>query len=601
MKNAFRGVLTLILLTSVHLYAYTQCCPEIEKVGQRDQFLYESDDIQMDIYTDPNNDWLHYINDYTAPQTWEFNKFVRVRAWSNRSENTDNYIQLYWWIGDGNNTALVQNYANGIGPKAGTYTLTRPGCGMHNFGGSYLYYWSLIDIPTEKPTLLSYRIHEFMSDEAGVVWVSPFSSYVSQGGDLSNNNTNYVIGTEATGYITHFNSLSVTVDTGDDGNIYIQIGGQDCNDNAAVTIGRKTRNDLHHLSITVTGGGKVGVGPLCDFYETGQTVTLKPLTDDSSVYFDKWSGTDAGYIVDNGDGTYTITIQNFDMSIQADFETILEVQGTFAIDNACGNDKALTAVFTRTQGHAVTYDLLFSQEARAQGFADLIGQAVKDTSVFEWTIEMPANQDNPLWYVRPDVYGATLVLTDNQARQTSFYTTFSVLYPSWVILQRWNDVLTITNNHFNGGYNFTHVQWYVNDQPVEGRGDYNSYYYAGDGQRLMPGTSYRAELTRADDGLTFSTCEYLPIELTNEVLFKDNGVKMAPRYTGNSHEAVVTTKLSGKYIVYDISGREVTNGWFGAEYGEPDIVFPETCQHGTYVIRFVPDNAKDIYLKWLLY
>lgn len=282
--------------------------------------------------------------------------------------------------------------------------------------------------------------------------------------------------------------------------------------------------------------------------------------------------------------------------------TQLDVRGTFHIDTVCGNDLALTAVFVREQGHPVSYDLLFSEAARRQGFEDMNSQPMPDTAVALLPVPMPRKADDTLWYVRPDRYEATLRLTDRQDRKTEYNASFTVLYPSWVILQRWNDVLTITNREFNGGYDFTHVQWYVDGEKADGRGGNNFFYYAGDNSRLRTGTPYRAELTRADDGKTFSTCEYMPVLMEEKVVFKkDGGVSISPRYAGDTRRVAVHTTLSGKYIVYDVSGKQVTSGRFGPAYGTPDIVLPASCPNGTYLIRFLPDEAKQTHKKWLVY
>ncbi|MCR4664626.1 MAG: hypothetical protein K5660_04590 [Paludibacteraceae bacterium] len=277
-----------------------------------------------------------------------------------------------------------------------------------------------------------------------------------------------------------------------------------------------------------------------------------------------------------------------------------EVKGRFHIDTVCGNDQALTAVFVREQGRPVKYDLLFTEAAKNQGFEDKIDQPMKDTSEIHISVKMPKKEDNEQWYVRPEKYGATLNVTDKQDRKTSYEATFTVLYPSWVILQRWNDVLTITNRDFNGGYDFTHVQWYIDDEKADGRGEGNFYYYAGDGEQLQFGVPYRAELTRADDGKTFSTCEYVPSYQEEKVIFKEQ-LNVAPRYAGNTREIEVKTNMSGRYVVYDISGKQVMSGWFGPAYGDKYIVFPASFPNGTYIIRFMPDEKKEIHKKWLVY
>lgn len=157
MAHSSVRVLTILLLSCFSFFTFAQdCCPDKEKVGKTDQFLYDLDNIQLDTYTDQDNYWLEYTGDKTEPRSWNYNKFIRIRAWSNRPENTDDYIQLYWWIGDGKNSNLTQSYANGLGPKAGTYILENPMMGASVYQSNY--YWTYTTIPTNWPILLAYRI-----------------------------------------------------------------------------------------------------------------------------------------------------------------------------------------------------------------------------------------------------------------------------------------------------------------------------------------------------------------------------------------------------------------------------------------------------------
>ncbi|MBR1515654.1 MAG: T9SS type A sorting domain-containing protein [Paludibacteraceae bacterium] len=316
-------VLTLLLLSCFSLLAYAQdCCPVKEKVGKVNQYLYEYDKIEIDLYTDTNEDWLRYVGDQKEPQNWNYNKFIRVRAWSDRAENPHNYIQFYWWVGDGNNSSLTQTYANGIGPKAGTYNFTDPmmgAWGPYINGTPQIYYWTHTTLPSTQATLLGYRVHSYYNQYTGQVWVCPFSSYASNAGDLSNNNTQYVMGQSTTGHITTMNSYQVTVDVGDDGNIYIQVGGQDCDSNPVVTIGRKTNSNVHALSVSTEGNGTVTTKPNCENHIEGDKIILTPTPANSSVCFKEWTGTHAEYVTDNGDGTYSVTMQSEDMNLTAVF------------------------------------------------------------------------------------------------------------------------------------------------------------------------------------------------------------------------------------------------------------------------------------------
>lgn len=283
-----------------------------------------------------------------------------------------------------------------------------------------------------------------------------------------------------------------------------------------------------------------------------------------------------------------------------------EVKGTFYVDTVCGDDPVLALTFLREQGQPVSYDLTFSGEALKQGFKNVSQQPFNNAAIVEWTEPMPDSTDEQ-WYVRPDKYDLTLQITDAADRQSSYKASFVVLYPSWVILQRWNDVLTITNSQYNGGYEFTDIQWLFNNEPVQGSGSNNAYYYAGNSRQLQFGVPYKALLTRKDDGKTFATCDYLPIAQYNDTKV-DNTIHVVPRLTGSTRQIRVVTHLSGQYSVYDVTGKKVMNGRFGSKYGSPDIIFPAHYVNGTYILRFYPESDdnrsiedREIHKKWLVY
>jgi hypothetical protein len=71
------------------------------------------------------------------------------------------------------------------------------------------------------------------------------------------------------------------------------------------------------LTVNNDGNGSVTLNPTGGTYDAGTDVTLTPVPNTDYV-FDSWTGTDAGDVVDNGDGTYTITM-DADKSIQANF------------------------------------------------------------------------------------------------------------------------------------------------------------------------------------------------------------------------------------------------------------------------------------------
>ena len=60
------------------------------------------------------------------------------------------------------------------------------------------------------------------------------------------------------------------------------------------------------ITVTVVGNGLVNNTP-GNPYKYNEVATLEPVAD-SGWYFGGWSGPDAGELVDNGDGTWSITM-----------------------------------------------------------------------------------------------------------------------------------------------------------------------------------------------------------------------------------------------------------------------------------------------------
>ena len=79
-----------------------------------------------------------------------------------------------------------------------------------------------------------------------------------------------------------------------------------------------------------------------------------------------------------------------------------------------------------------------------------------------------------------------------------------ILYRSSIVEQKWNDVLTLLSPQYNGGYEFSAIQWYKNGQPMEN--ETNPYLY----QPLDFNAEYQALLTRAD-GISVLTCPMQPV------------------------------------------------------------------------------------------
>ena len=208
-------------------------------------------------------------------------------------------------------------------------------------------------------------------------------------------------------------------------------------------------------------------------------------------------------------------------------------------------------------------------------------------------------------YPRPDNYTMTLTIQNSCGQKETHEVPFAVLYPSNVIYQRWNDILSVKNEHFNGGNPIATVRWFRNNQEVIGRGEHHSYIHSGDfssdkNEKLNSNDSFYAELTRSNDGKTFCTCRFRPTDLGRDEKPEFKGeFNLAPRRNDNRQVEVIST-TSGQYTLYDLTGRPLQNGLYGELYGAPDILIDATITRGTYLLLFRSDEGEQVTKKWIV-
>jgi hypothetical protein len=102
--------------------------------------------------------------------------------------------------------------------------------------------------------------------------------------------------------------------------------------------------DEYAVTVTIVGDGVVNNTP-GNPYAYGQTATLEPDAD-PGWSFDGWSGSDVGDLVDNGDGTWDLLMDE-DKSVTATFTEVLPETGSITIikdaDPADGTDFGFTS------------------------------------------------------------------------------------------------------------------------------------------------------------------------------------------------------------------------------------------------------------------
>ena len=261
----------------------------------------------------------------------------------------------------------------------------------------------------------------------------------------------------------------------------------------------------------------------------------------------------------------------------------------------CADAEAATATLSITNGDVVSYRLTYPAGMSGSTATVQLPQGTEHD--IRIPLPVPAERTH---YIRPDAYPVQITLTDICDREwTLAPVTLQVLYPSWLIVQKWDDVLALYNERYNGGYRFSRIRWFNDGAPVEGSGANNSYIYAnqGHGEMLRFGTPYWAELTREDDGKTVCTCPFVPQR--TQPAPERKGIDIT--FSQQGYQLLLSTELNGTYALYDITGKAMQTGCFGEQYSAMQIDINRSCAAGSYLIVFRADDGTTLTRKFALY
>ena len=203
-------------------------------------------------------------------------------------------------------------------------------------------------------------------------------------------------------------------------------------------------------------------------------------------YFDGDTITETGtYVanyktINNCDSNVTLNIIVSE-SLILDFDTLVSV---------CGGDASVLIPYQKTSG------LLAMCEASID-FGDSIYSVMADVESQSDAVVLPMPEK-----VEPGYYTLDLNFGENACGDERKTIPMQILYPKDIVVQRWGDVLAVTNENYNGGYEFTAFQWYKNGTPIEGAT--SSIFYMQDGLDLN--AQYAVLLTRASDSVSVMTC-----------------------------------------------------------------------------------------------
>ena len=166
---------------------------------------------------------------------------------------------------------------------------------------------------------------------------------------------------------------------------------------------------------------------------------------------------------------------------------------------ACTTMPDVSVPFQVDSGIPTTYTLLFDSIGHAVGFAD---RHSVPYSGADGVISIPLGAD-----VKPGVYAVELRFENVLPRceDVVFEEHFIVHFPSAIIFQRWDDVLSVTSPAFNGGYSFLGFQWMKDGEEIPGAN--MSYYWEEGGLDLDAEYTVRLQM---EDSTWLTTCAFLP-------------------------------------------------------------------------------------------
>ena len=256
--------------------------------------------------------------------------------------------------------------------------------------------------------------------------------------------------------------------------------------------------------------------------------------------------------------------------------------------DVCADDEYIFIPYTYEGRKPIACSVKFTEEGHLQGFQDVDHKEINieggDSVLY---IPMPYNIDRQI-YPRPDYYDATIFLHNGICSDSLIMEkeTFLVKYPSWITEQHWNDVISLLNDRYNGGYTFSRYQWYHNGVAIPGED--SSYIYTP----LIMGDEYYAEVTRTDDGKTFETCPIYPEIVTDSVIPYPYAEIIPSVISISNPHAEIKSLEEGICSIYSCYGRYI------AEYNftPPSTEIKLPIVSGVYIVIFktVQNNRRHI-------
>lgn len=293
-------------------------------------------------------------------------------------------------------------------------------------------------------------------------------------------------------------------------------------------------------------------------------LTVLPKQDDVMLE-DEYICSDEVFIF-NGDtitesGTYTATYEDINgcdsvVKVRVYVQQALHLSFD-SLYVACADDERIVIPYNVNSGSLDTCNVVISSVNLTY---DTISNVLVEDNILY--IPMPDS-------IEPNLYTINLGFGPQACGQTGATTNVNIYYSREVLVQRWNDVLAVKNENYNGGgYQFVSFQWYKNGDPILGAT--SSILYEADGLDLT--ADYSVLLTRLSDNVTMMSCaadlkdlsttinstyivvseeQMIDIEATQNAklnIWSTMGVKVAEYDIFNGSNTINLNNLAGVYI-----------------------------------------------------
>ena len=310
-------------------------------------------------------------------------------------------------------------------------------------------------------------------------------------------------------------------------------------------------------------------------------------------------------------------------------EMIDTTKYTLELGDICADEENILIYYTYSGRPLIEYSVLFDSLGVAQGFENIY-HAPLDQNASVLQIPMPKGDvlphpeptyfdsqcavnkyidDDKYAYPHPGRYKITVIMHNGICGDTLQVkdTVLNIRYPSWIHEQHWNDGIVLYNETYNGGYTFSHYQWYQNGEPIIGAT--KEYLYLPDrlwlNERDSCNNYYQVLLTNAEDGTSAFTCPICPILLSKDTIVpRLDYFSIVPTIVVSANPVVhilstmrLTTSMTIMCSVYNAEGQLVAKPWeIMLEPNEHNyagrIELPKGLPASQYIVRLTTENGE---------